>query len=805
MIAKRVGRGLGAIALGGILSLAACGPGEERGGLELATVSLAITQAPADVSCIRVAAAGTKTVNAAFAVATGQGTVFEMGGLPTGTVSFRAEAFPGPCAGPAADATWVSDVVTTSLKPGKNPGVTLTMRARATLSVAVDFPGIGGDAKWTSFDGSPAGTPAQVTINTALSGPEATVFDLALHGLYLEPKTGPDGKAYQRLVIPGLASLEQEGAPQLPALRAILGVVNGGAVLAGEAAVGQVTVLDGVLPWPQPLVELDQAAGPGGGAPGSRPEQFRIDEAIYSGRLAFPASDAAVVSPRQQMVAGLEGAVVELHPVRFDPASGKISVATQVRFSFSHRGTAQAPEIFREQADEAAATFANWAVIAKSIGVLQLFAGQFLFVYPPTVAAEIAPLVAQKKARGFTVTELTTNATGNTCASIRAAIKGWYDASPKGDHYAILVGDTGRVPLCTAPTGSPTDDLYGSTNGDDLNEEVMVGRLSIVDGTDLAAQVQKILAYEDAPDTTFNYGRALLVAHAQGAPGKYVGAQEAVRTASYAVPPSFSTLYGNVPGVTNADVVDAINEGQGVVAYRGHGSETEWWSWNLTNQSFTSADLMTVANPPVRTPVVWSFACSNAALDSSPSISEFWMRTSNWMGVAHYGATVPSATDANHVLDAKMFEAVYDKGLTTHAKAIRWAEKQMTLALPGSGTGNAWMYLLLGDPEMRIRRRPVHALPRLEAPAAIGECHVVCDPLRVRVTDPSGKPVAGALVIAHQPPAPEPGPVADASGYTNADGVVDLPIGDAAPGALRLTARAGGDDLAVGVVPVRAR
>src|SRR6185295_16062623 len=180
------------------------------------------------------------------------------------------------------------------------------------------------------------------------------------------------------------------------------------------------------------------------------------------------------------------------------------------------------------------------------------------------------------------------------------------------DSYALLVGDVSEIPLCNSPTGVPTDDLYASTNGDDLDEEIYVGRLSVDNETDAANQVAKILAYEDHPDPFCCYDQALLVAHKEGAPLKYVGAHESVRTATYSVPPVFSTLYGNDPLVRDADVSAAINPGIGLAAYRGHGNENAWTTWNTANESYDSADVTGLLNTIPRIPVMWGFACTNA-------------------------------------------------------------------------------------------------------------------------------------------------------------------------------------------------
>jgi hypothetical protein len=173
-----------------------------------------------------------------------------------------------------------------------------------------------------------------------------------------------------------------------------------------------------------------------------------------------------------------------------------------------------------------------------------------------------------------------------------------------------------------------------------------------------------------------------------------------VRLAAYSNPPVFSTYYG-AEGATDADVSAAINDGVGLVAYRGHGSSSSWSSWNLGNESYNSTDVNALTN--VQTPVVWSFACSNSQLSSNDCLAEVWMEQVDNGAVSHYGATVPSYTTQNHELDRQMFQAVYDEGLVIQAQAIEFGEEMMGVL---EGDDNAWMYLLLGDPAQSIRTDP---------------------------------------------------------------------------------------------------
>jgi hypothetical protein len=446
--------------------------------------------------------------------------------------------------------------------------------------------------------------------------------------------------------------------------------------------------------------------------------------------------------------------------------------------------------ITRERARLARSRFINWPVAETWIPIeLIRYNGDFLFIYPPGYDNELQPLINQKKMRGYVVTEMTTNETGTACGSIWDAIISWYGSqTPGSDKYCLLVGDTDVIPLCTSPYGIPTDDLYASTNGIDLNEEIFLGRLSVDSETDLANQVEKILRYEENPDLLCCYPNVMLAAHKEDAPGKYVGAHESVRTASYTIPPVFTTQYGHQSGVTNASVSALINTGLGLVAYRGHGTDYSWIGWNLGNEDYDTGAVGALMNPAARVPVVWSFACNNNEIDVSDCIGEVWMEDIDDRAVSHYGSTVPSWTDPNHELDRQMFDAVYDDGFVVQSHAIEDAEADMASIWGSWGDDNAWMYLLLGDPEMSIRRRnPLTLVLDLPELYNINEFF-----FEIEVHGPGGEPIAGAQVSIWKP-AQGAGKSAGAADevfdnrYTDAAGAASIPARPSTEGYIYIT------------------
>jgi len=120
--------------------LTACGDHQTLN-QDIGSAQLAITQVPADVACIRIDAAGVRSVQRDYDVTPGQSSILPLHGLPAGDVKFNANAFAGACAqvAPGSAPTWVGDPVTAAIVPGQIARVLIQLRASGKSLVGVDF------------------------------------------------------------------------------------------------------------------------------------------------------------------------------------------------------------------------------------------------------------------------------------------------------------------------------------------------------------------------------------------------------------------------------------------------------------------------------------------------------------------------------------------------------------------------------------------------------------------------------------------------------------------------------------------
>ena len=674
---------------------------------------------------------------------------------------------------------------------------------RATLALAALSMSAAAAEKWVPLiQGAPTGTPAELKIAEGESDHARSIVELKIHGYFEDTVKGPDGKNYLKIRVPGLPQLGVAGGPDLPTARFVIAIATGvPSVKLGKIDVLQEKTLNVPLIVPTLTAELDEEFDPKGdqgpGDPNGSPDQWVLDPEIYKETKPWPGPPSPTALATKLLLPAVPGADGELLPFQWTPVTGALKILVHTKFEFLHPGAVQSfPKVTRDRSKQLGNMVLN-ASAAKNWFAADLthYDSRYLIVTPQQYTDELAAFVAYRKACGFQVTVKTLESiTGSiTCAKVRTAIQTWYAAgAPSMDHYCLLVGDANVIPTCATSSGINTDDLYGSPSDGDLDEEVYVGRLSVDGAADLAVQLAKILAYETDSNSATEWGEAVLVAHRENAPGKYEGAHESVADASYAVPPSFIKIYGSKAASTNALVNSTINGGVGLVCYRGHGSTNAWTGWN--GNDWHKNQVLGLTNSQL--PVVWSLSCTNqnigwveAGSPNQDSIGEVWMEQSGGGAVAHYGATQASGTGQNHELDRRLFEAVYDLGLVVHGHALAYAESKMNEFVPGE---NSWMYLLLGDPAMKIRRSSTNSSKwKVQTPLEVAVCLPGGCDLTIAVQDALGNPIPDVLVSASKisdGPATAGDEVFD-NAYTDKFGNAKLTVSPKSLGSVTYTAR----------------
>ncbi len=677
--------------------------------------------------------------------------------------------------------------------------------------------------EWVPINGGASGTPATITLDARSSTSQQTVFDVAVHGFWKSTRVGADFQTYHVIEVPGLTSNNIVGDPDLPTARVNVAIATNPKSVSTATGLTTSLTFPGLNVWPRGTEEQEADFGE------TIPSSFVRNTSTYSLNTLYPTSTSKAALGHE-LAHTVQGRSVECHPLRWNPTTKVLTVYPTLRVTVFHSGTATtSPAMTKHRFAIAQVYYINWGEVDEFYPFeTVVYNGDYLFVVGDGLSsAKIQPLVNQKKARGFHTTTVSL-AGSHSCEAVRDIITNWYNETPpERDHYCLLVGDVDRIPLCVEPyNGWKTDDLYADVvpSGETgiFNTEVYLGRLSVDGDDDLHNQVSRILTYEDSLGFNESWlDSVVLIAHEQEAPGKYEGNMEEVRTYPYSqVDPSFKTVYGSNAANHNAQIDHAIEDhGVGIVSYRGHGSSTAIAEWNYWGEWWNTDNVASLNPGPRMLPVVWSFTCTNSNIEYGDCIAERWMES--WDGdrpsvgaVAHYGATMVSGTEQNHTLNKMMWRAVFDEGLTTISHAIERAE--LTMRLTHSADQNAYLFMLLGDPEMQVRRtRPqfqVNAAWVVSHPSFVApQCptHGCCEgcpapPIDILVLNTNGDPVPG-VKVAYWKPAGDSLEIDESQDnrYTEADGWAHVPATYMSEGTIYFTVTDDFGNSYTGTIPVK--
>ena len=313
--------------------------------------------------------------------------------------------------------------------------------------------------------------------------------------------------------------------------------------------------------------------------------------------------------------------------------------------------------------------------------------------------------VLWKRQKGADVDLATTAASeaGSSTTSIKNYIQGRYDNPLTRPDFIILLGDTQgsyTIPCFTQGYGS-TDYNYTHLAGNDQVGDVMIGRISVENFSQLQTLFAKIYLYErDLNINTAEWlNKMLLVGDTSPSGQSCVYINKYVKEMALRVNPdyTFTELYGADPSPSSMN--QAINNGVGFFAYRGWINMSGWSpSESLSN----SYKLLHAVIP----------TCSSGNYSgSSPATSEAFIRLGS--------ATVPKGavtatgmctsstkTITNNALMGGTFGGILSFGMRTMGEAILngktfinnvYAPSYASTVLP-----HASWYNLMGDPTMEV-------------------------------------------------------------------------------------------------------
>lgn len=361
---------------------------------------------------------------------------------------------------------------------------------------------------------------------------------------------------------------------------------------------------------------------------------------IYQSDALFPETTSALREP--YVLRDFRAQTVVFYPLQYNPVTKTLRIYNTIRITIKTTGetgmnplvrTASGNSIEKEFHTLYGNHFLNYENTSRYAAVEEN--GSMLIICHDAFTGAMQPYIDWKTQRGLPVEMVNTSVTGTSSAAIKSYVQNYYAAHPSLK-YLLLVGDAPQIPP-QDPDGSnglagPSDNFYGYLAGNDHYPEIFVGRFSAESETDVITQVQRSIDYEKNPGNTGAYGKGTTIGSDQG-PGDDnemdFEHERVIRNKLLAFTYTEADEFydGSQGGVdasgnpTPSMVVNALNDGRGIITYTGHG-----WNGGCASSNLSSTDVAGLQNMGML-PFFWSVACVNGEFMNTTCFAEYCLRS----------------------------------------------------------------------------------------------------------------------------------------------------------------------------------
>ncbi|MDA3885891.1 MAG: C25 family cysteine peptidase [Candidatus Delongbacteria bacterium] len=334
----------------------------------------------------------------------------------------------------------------------------------------------------------------------------------------------------------------------------------------------------------------------------------------------------------------VRGASVITHPFQYNAATQTLRVYKNISVTLTDNDTkpvnplnTKSNTIVSEMNGMYKGMFLNYNE-TKVMDVGEL--GEILIVYTSSYGGlnALQPYIQWKEEMGYTVNTL--EVPFNTDLYVSGDITDAYNAN-NNILSVQLVGDWAALKSeylnSATDTWGSQDPMLGCVVGTDQYMDIIVGRFSAANETDVEIQINKAINYEKNPEIGGSwYDTAMGIAGDEG-PGDdgEIDYEHANNIINGRLLPftytSANTVYQSLDSYTKTKIIEYTNTGASIINYTGHGSYDCWQS--IDGGWIYNADIETMNNGN-RLPFIQSVAClvGNLYYASSDCFAEVWLR-----------------------------------------------------------------------------------------------------------------------------------------------------------------------------------
>ena len=486
--------------------------------------------------------------------------------------------------------------------------------------------------EWTSINGN---FPSTIKTELISSTESRIQVHVQVPGYYATTVATPRGEAYV-ISLPKAVSTAHAGEPDMP--------MTGIPVMIGDKARMDVRVIDAQY-TDYEGIEVAPSKGdfPRTIDPATVPYTYGD---CYSQDAFFPANNVGLYEP--YIIRDFRGQNMAVYPFAYNPVTKTLRVyydMTVEMYKVDDNGTntmeTRRSNVVKMDPDFKSVYqrhFINYEEGATKYTVLDE-EGDLLIICYDNFISSMTDFVNWKKTRGINTTIVGTSTAGSSYTAIQTYIRNQYNANNNLTHV-LLVGDVAQIPGYTFTDGGSNwsgkgDNQYGQIVGNDIYNDVIIGRFSAGNASQVTTQVNRILTYERDLTTSATWCQnGLGISASAGSGGHYNEDDyqhvENLRTdlLNYGYNTVYQDYAGNLSGYPSSStttISNHINSGVGIINYCNHGEQTGWQSHYYMN---SNVNALTNNN---KLPFIFSVACLVGQYDysSGDCFAETWMHATN--------------------------------------------------------------------------------------------------------------------------------------------------------------------------------
>ncbi len=435
----------------------------------------------------------------------------------------------------------------------------------------------------------------------------------------------------------------------------------------------------------------------------------------YTKNAFYPGELAKLESP--YIIRDLRGQTVLFYPVQYNPVTKKLRIYSNITIDVEFIDSSMTKNALSRNSNMVSSNnefvhmYNNLFINSPNDTRFEYIAddGVMLIICYDDFIDEMQPFVNWKNKKGIHTDIVGLSDIGGTLSSMQDYINNYYY-----NHnltYLLLVGDINQMPTHIV-NGAASDPSFGFINGDDSFAEVIVGRFSANNPSELQTQIERTINYEMNPGTyTDHLDNALGIASTQG-PGYGGLADNAFNDLlwnDFLSPFTYDNYQGIYDGGGSvAQGVAAINEGVGVINYTGHAGPTGWGN----GAPLSVNDVHGLTNTG-KLPFIFTVGCNPGEFNNyGECFCEAWLRATDDDGnptgaVGHLGSTISQSWEppmhGQWAMNAILTESYEGNLSRSFGGIIVNGCMHMNEAQGPYGINETNHWTIFGDPSLLIR------------------------------------------------------------------------------------------------------